>query len=79
MEVAQITYSPVLKTCTSCRAPIALQPPQTKILLSDTGRAAWNLSMYRQGSFSYVPLHIHHMYHNSFYIIFKPLTSVISC
>lgn len=37
------TNSPVLKTWTSCRAPIALQPPQTKILLSETVRAVWNL------------------------------------
>lgn len=38
-----VTDSPMLMMCTSCRAPIALQPPQTKIRLPETGKAAWNL------------------------------------
>lgn len=36
--------SPRLKICTSCSAPTALHPPLIKILLSNTGTAAWNLS-----------------------------------
>lgn len=47
-------YSPMLKICTSCRVPIVLQPPLTKILLSETGSAAWNLSMYRPEGFTII-------------------------